>query len=76
MLTNWTTPKISLKDRADLRLKLEIYRDVVNLFADSQDVKEDRFDKLLKELKGVGMRSFDISKRVERAHEGKDAANK
>lgn len=68
--------KASLKDRADLNIKLDIYKDLVNLFAESQDAKEDRFEKLLKELKGVGMRAFDIGKRFERANEGKEAANK
>jgi hypothetical protein len=59
----------------DLTTKLDLYQDLVNLY--TQDEKgEDRFGKLLSELKGAGMRGFDLELRVKRANEGKEAANK
>lgn len=54
--------------------KLSLYEDIVNFY--SKTGRGQTFVKLMDELKGPGMRQFDLSLRLKRAEEGKEAASK
>ncbi|RSH85737.1 hypothetical protein EHS25_003878 [Saitozyma podzolica] len=69
-----TPPLILLGARIARNTKLTIYKDIINFY--SQDPAQKRYAELWKDLHSTEVQAYPIGIRVERANQGKEAANK
>lgn len=67
-------PLILLGARVARNTKLTIYKDIINFY--SQDPAQKRYAELWKDLHSTEVQGYPIGIRVERANQGKEAANK
>jgi hypothetical protein len=66
-------PLVLLGARVARNTKLTIYKDIINFY--SQDPAQKRYAELWKDLHSTEVQEYPIGIRVERANQGKDAAN-